>query len=117
MAKNNYQELLNKMQAHVGCSPCTEEEYENCKFKINDCVKIVNYGSLMWVSNDYKSKISNKYPIVEEKSNITIIDRNPELINKTGTIDFISFSEGKYSFILKGPNKVAWYNEKQLEKI
>lgn len=68
------------------------------KFKIGDRVKVINYGSIVFFSD-------NK-----------VVDIRPEIVGKSGTVQTIL--NGKYSIIPDEKNmKWAWYHENQLELI
>jgi len=70
------------------------------KFKPGDKVKIINYGSVIWMNEDGK---------------FVFYDMTPELVRQTAIVNKVDLNQGKYKYSLIGPNKTAWYNENQLE--
>ena len=75
------------------------------KFKIGDKVRIIGYGHLFWSYDKPSDKIPTWY------------DMSPELVGQIGIIANITNTQGIPKYALKGPNKYAWYDEKQLEKV
>jgi len=98
------------------------------KFVIGDKVKVVNYGSLMWVnkkSRDYEVFWKDtSYPVLNEKEGLITLDWKPELVGMVGIVRTVSASkdiEGNiinFSYSLSGiKEKAAWYDEIQLEMV
>lgn len=93
------------------------------KFKSGDKVKIILYGHLYWIfKKEYgiyfkEGYASTKKPkhIYKETEDVYLIDLQPELVGQKAIVD--KTSEGDTIYKLIGPNKVAWYNEEQLELI
>lgn len=86
-----------------------------CKFKVGDKVRIVNYGSTMWIGK--KEKQPTHWPVIEEQENIIIYDTDSELIGQTGIVTKTQITQGQDRYELHGPNKVAWYFNNQLELV
>lgn len=72
------------------------------KFNVNETVKVVNYGHLVWI---------------HEKGVAIERDLLPELVGRIATIKEKLCTQGKWKYALNGLTKTAWYDEKQLEKI
>lgn len=90
------------------------------KYKIGDKVKIVKYGSLIWINRTAIIEMEiykDKEDLSKEHPTIKTIDEHPELIEQEGIIDSFQFVQNKYQYSLKGPWKHAWYDENQLELI
>jgi len=89
---------------------------KKAKFGIGDKVRVVKYGSWMGMGNWDKDKIP--YPILKEEGNIIYVDFHPELVGKVGIIYEKDGRSPNAQYALKGiPQKVAWYDEEQLEMI
>jgi uncharacterized protein YcfL len=90
------------------------------KYKIGDKVKIVKYGSLIWINRTASTEMEiykDKEDLSKEHPTIKTIDEHPELIEQEGIIDSFQFVQNKYEYSLKDPWKHAWYDENQLELI
>lgn len=99
------------------------------KFKIGDKVRVINYGHKMWMHKDVINhpQWHKDTPILKEEENILWCDVEPSLVGKIGEIrevvqvkrisaDGNEESVGQYS--INGiPQKVAWYQEDQLELV
>lgn len=94
---------------------------------IGDKVKIINYGSLMWVhKEEWKRMIEAGYATTEKPNNLLqeddtmfIYDPRTEMIGKIGIIIEKTIVQGRnqYALELEGGNKVAWYFDNQLKLI
>ena len=95
------------------------KHYEAGGFKVGDWVKVVNYGSVMWIHKEMVKKMEDvgllqRWNQISETETSIIYDSAPYRI---GTIDFIEQikeTQGQIKFAL---SKSAWYNLDQLEKI
>lgn len=85
------------------------------KFKVGDEVVIVKFGHRFWSYEDQSSYAKLLFKCDEEKYGV--YDALPELVGQKGIIDGVNLCQGRYSYSLTGPNKHAWYDEQQLEKI
>ena len=84
------------------------------KFGIGDKVKIVKYGSLIWRTKESNEITKN---IVFEDDTFNYIDMQPDLVGKEAIVTKAEVTQGRAKYSLKGVNKVAWYDEQQLEMI
>ncbi len=86
----------------------SSEAASTLKFKTGDRVKIVKYGCRIWRS-------------AEDPKIVEVCDMCSEVVGMTATIREVTLTQNmpKYSIVSEpgGPNKVAWYNEDQLELI
>lgn len=89
------------------------------KFNIGDKVKVIKYGSLMWISKKATIEMEafKDYLAYSEDDKTKVIDMYPDLIGKEGIVDSFHESQGSYQYSIYGPWKHAWYNESQLELI
>lgn len=92
------------------------------KFKPGDEVKIVLYGSCMWTQiGTLEDKMFSSFPIIcsAKIGNIEVNfrDSNPSLVGQKGIVQETTCIQDKWKYVLKGPNKVAWYHEEQLELV
>lgn len=95
--------------------------------KVGDKVRIIKYGSLMWINKqEWKNMLSAGIVTDEIPKNCIgecvsieayMVDVYPELVGLEGTIDKIDIVQGKSQFALKGVSKYAWYFKDQLELI
>lgn len=75
--------------------------------KIGDQVEIVKYGSLIWSGLELTLK----------KIGDGVYDMQPELVGQRGIITGAHLTQGKPTYALAGPSKVAWYDDEQLKLI
>ena len=82
-----------------------------CKFKVGDKVRVVNYGHPIWSFDEMD------LPLIQEQedSKWKVYDLNPELIGQEGTVVDAHLTQDIPRYALEGPRKYAWYDEKQLE--
>lgn len=85
------------------------------KFNVGDKVRIVKYGSWMWVNK--KEVQPTDWPLIGEKENVYIYDWNSELVGQEGIVTQVTKPQNLYQYSLHGPNTVAWYDEEQLELV
>ena len=85
------------------------------KFKVGDEVTIIKYGSRYWSYDPID--VSFKVIFHNKEEGYKVYDINPELVGQKGIVDGISFTHEKPKYSLQGPNKTAWYDEQQLEKV
>jgi hypothetical protein len=72
------------------------------KYKVGDQVRVVNYGSWIW---EWRAQ------------RMEWVDISPELVGQTGVVVDAHKTQEIDQYKLKGPNKVAWYHNDQLELI
>lgn len=77
------------------------------KFEINDDVRIVGYGHIIYMTSKENHNWGELVPM----------DIRPDLINKIGKVKERIITQGKPKYALSGLSKTAWYDEKQLEKV
>lgn len=89
------------------------------KYSIGNKVKIINYGHLIWQSKDSQQLDLNlKFPIIYEDDEDKYLDMTSSIVGKEGVITKISMTQGMPQYSIEGiPEKVAWYDEQQLELI
>lgn len=83
--------------------------------KEGDKVKIVNYGSPLMVQKDS----TLNFPVIIEKDNYKVLDKNPELVGAIGVIR-IARTDGqynRYALTLDEEGGVAWFTEEQLQPL
>lgn len=81
-------------------------------FKIGDKVRVVNYGHLVTMKEQYAKSMS--FPIYKKEGKNWMMDMCPEAVGKKGTVE--SLLDGKYA--INGiKEKHAWYDDGQLELI
>jgi hypothetical protein len=85
------------------------------KFKVGDEVVIVKYGHRFWSYEDQSSYAKLLFKCDEEKYGV--YDALPDLVGQKGTVDIVSNTQGRWQYAINGPNKHAWYDEQQLEKV
>lgn len=74
------------------------------RFDIGDKVKVVEYGSLVWI-NHGEGAISYK-------------DISPDLVGQIGIVSIVKECQGRWDYALERiKGKSAWYNEDQLEMV
>lgn len=85
------------------------------KFNIGDKVKIVKYGHIMTgrVDNPHM----HRFPIVDIEGTLMDVDVEPSLIGQTGVVVERTKTQGVNQYALHGPNKYAWYDEEQIERL
>ncbi len=86
------------------------------KFKEGDKVIIVKYGSIAWFKKDMLWDSIKILKITKEANPTYIVDLHPEYIGEIGIVTKVDVVQNTIQYALEGPNKVAWYNENQLEK-
>lgn len=85
------------------------------KYNTGDKVKIVKYGSLIWVNKNTKEQESS-LPLVYEDENFKWLDLHPEVVGQTGVVSEVSLVQGTPQYAIDGiKGKSAWYYEKQME--
>ncbi len=86
-------------------------------FKKGDKVRIIKYGSLIWMNKKAENpKVS--WPIVSEDENRIWYDPMSQLIGKEGIIEERNDRTERLQYSIRGiPGKHAWYNGDQLELI
>lgn len=93
------------------------------KFKTGDKVKIVKYGSLLWIHKDSEDlKYYTDYPVLQIKDNIVTMDMKSEYIGKIGIVEKGEIVQGREQYALQPINKEdnikhAWYDAEQLELV
>ena len=84
------------------------------KFKVGDKVKVVNYGHLIWMSDEMANLMREPKPIPSKGE--YAYDLNPSVVGKGGVVKGVD-SKG-YSYALDGiAGKTAWFEEDQLELV
>jgi len=98
-----------------------ENEERKPKYQVGDQVRVVNYGSLIWISKNqtpeelkmYENMLKNIY---HEDDKVWWVDMGKDLIGKVGTVGTVSVTQGVPAYSLDGiPEKASWYQEGQLE--
>lgn len=85
------------------------------KFNKGDKVKIIKYGSIIWINK--KSPKPNNAVIIYENEDFWHIDIMPEIVGQIGIVTDVVNRQNKVTYAINGPNKHAWYHEEQLELI
>jgi len=85
-------------------------------YKVGQEVKIIKYGSLIWVTKNGPS-IFDSFTTYSETDTIKFVDISPGLIGQRGVIDQVTITQEIPKYALKGPYKYAWYDEEQLQLI
>jgi hypothetical protein len=86
------------------------------KFKVGDKVRIVNYGSAMWLRKKLKETAFRL--IRKDITRGYIYDHQPEIVGKEGIIAQVTMTQGIPSYAIDGiRQKYAWYHEGQLELV
>jgi hypothetical protein len=83
------------------------------KFGIGDKVRVVGYGSKIFVH----PTLQHRFAANPRLSEFTF-DMRPELVGKEGIVSQVSMTQDIPSYAIEGiPGKHAWYDEEQLELI
>jgi len=86
-------------------------------FRVGDHVKVINYGSPIWVNKKQHSDIPD-LPIIFEDENMVWLDINVKIVGKTGVISQVSENKGIKKYSLLGiEEKTSWYDASQLKLI
>jgi 23S rRNA-/tRNA-specific pseudouridylate synthase len=97
--------------------------HQESKFKTGDKVRIVGYGSIMWVTKSYREpplKTSGPFDldtILYQDNDFMVVDTRRNLVGQEGVVEKSQITQGKISYAIQGPSIYAWYDEKQLELI
>jgi hypothetical protein len=94
----------------------TKANLMEAKFKVGDEVVIVKYGHHFW---SYEPVPGCNFPVLydNKEEGYKVYDMSPELVGQKGIIDQVTNTQGMWKYAINGPNKHAWYDEKQLEKV
>ena len=83
------------------------------RYVVGDKVKIVKYGSAIWVKKDTQPKM--ELPIISEDEDKIWYDLHPEILGSIGVIDKVNEIQGIVRYSIKGIG--SWYNGSQMEMI
>jgi hypothetical protein len=91
------------------------------KFKIGDKVKIINYGSLFYISKPIQPQFEpmcKAFPVFFEDNSFIFVDTCQYMVGRIGTIYNIEYVNKMPQYSLRGiEGKISWYGEDQLELI
>lgn len=83
-------------------------------FGIGDKIKIVNYGSLCWMSKELGKQTS--FPKIKGVKDC--YDSRPDLIGEIGLVSEVTLTQNQFQYAIVGVSgKSAWYSEDQMEMI
>lgn len=85
------------------------------KFNIGDRVKIVKYGHLMVENKNTDCPLN--FPIIYVEGKYAYKDTDPLIVGQKGVVVERTKTQEVNQYALHGPNKYAWYDEEQIERL